>query len=272
MISLSLAPPPTVVAGVVALQALYSLCAGPYRNRFPRSRPVARTRQSLFSTGLLVLLLALASPLDDLSDHYLFTAHMVQHLMLTLAAAPLLLAGTPGWLLVDLLRTTGASGLARRLMHPLLAFGLFNGIFAFSHVPQVYDFALASEPVHAAEHLVFLATGVLLWMPVLSPAPSTLPRYHQLGQILYLFLQVVPASLVGAFLSGAPGPFYATYATAPRIFAISPLADQQLGGLIMWVGSGLYFLLATAVVFFLWASGEEAANRRPAGAARGWQA
>jgi putative membrane protein len=80
-----------------------------------------------------------------------------------------------------------------------------------------------------------------------------------------LFLQTVPASLVGALLSATSTPFYPTYVLAPRITGLSAIDDQQLGGLIMWVGSGLYFLLATAVVFFAWAGREEAANRRPVG-------
>ena len=110
-----------------------------------------------------------------------------------------------------------------------------------------------------------MATAVLMWLPVLSPLEE-IPRYPPLGQVLYLFLQSVPASLVGALLTHASSPYYSTYVLAPRVVALSALEDQQLGGLIMWVGSALYFLIATAVVFFLWAGREEAANRRPVGA------
>jgi len=138
-------------------------------------------------------------------------------------------------------------------------------VFALSHVPAVYELALASEALHALQHVLFIAAAVLMWMPVLSPLPEV-PRYPDLGQLLYLFLQSIPASLVGALLSGASGAYYATYTLAPRIVGLSPLEDQQVGGLLMWVGSGLYFLLAIGVVFFVWASREEAANRRPVGA------
>jgi putative membrane protein len=225
--------------------------------------PVAR--QAAFAGGVLAMLLALASPLDDLSDHYLFTAHMLQHLLLTLVAAPLLLLGTPGWLLHDILRTTRLLSVARLARHPVLAFGLFNLIFSLAHVPPVYELALADEPLHAAEHLVFLATAVVMWMPVLSPLPDLLPRYPPLGQVLYLFLQTIPSGIVGALLAASGSAVYATYALAPRISPLSPQDDQQLGGLIMWVGTGLYFLIASGVVFFTWASREEAANRRPIG-------
>jgi putative membrane protein len=255
----------TVLAGCIALQAAYLLCVGPYRDRIRGSRPVGLWRQIAFSQGVLVLVLALLSPLDDLADQYLFSAHMVQHLLLTLAAAPLLLVGTPGWLLRELLRATRSLDLARGARHPLVAFTTFNLVFALSHLPVLYELALSSEPLHAAQHLVFLATAVLMWLPVLSPLAEA-PPYPPLGQVLYLFLQTVPAALVGALLAHASSPYYATYVLAPRIVSLSPLEDQQLGGLIMWVGSGVYFLIATAVVFFLWASREEAANRRPVGA------
>jgi putative membrane protein len=191
---------------------------------------------------------------------------MLQHLLLILVVAPLLLAGTPGWLLRDLIERLHLLKAARLLRHPVLAFGLFNFIFAVAHVPPLYEMALASEPLHATEHLVFLATAVLMWVPVLSPAPDVLPRYPPLGQVLYLFLQSLPSGLVGALLSASGTAVYATYVLAPRITPLSPQEDQQLGGLIMWVGTGFYFLIASGVVFFSWASREEAANRRPIGA------
>jgi putative membrane protein len=262
---LSYAPPASVVAGLVGLQVVYSLSVGPYRNRFAGSARVPRLKQIAFSSGLATTFLALATPLDVLADEYLFTAHMVQHLMLTLAAAPLLLGGTPGWLLREALRTTRLQGFIRWARHPLVAFFGFNISFALAHVPAFYELTLANEPLHAVEHLVFIGTAMLMWMPVISPVPDIAPPYPALAQVLYLFLQTVPASLVGALLSATSGAYYPTYVLAPRITSLSPLEDQQLGGLIMWVGSGIYFLIATGVVFFAWAAREEAANRRPVG-------
>jgi len=256
----------TILAGIIGLQAAYLLCVGPYRDRFT-NQPVSLWKKVAFSQGMLVLLLALATPLDDLADHYLFSAHMVQHLLLTLVAVPLLLVGTPGWLLSATLRKAHLLPLVIKLRHPLLAFGIFNLVFALAHIPAAYELTLASEPLHALEHLVFLATATLMWLPILSPMAEYRP-YPPLGQVLYLFLQTVPASLVGALLAHATTAYYATYELAPRVTTLSPLEDQQLGGLIMWVGSGLYFLIATAIVFFAWASREEAANRRPMGAWR----
>lgn len=256
-------PPLSVVVGLVGLEALYLLAIGRYRDRFAQSRPVPLRGRVLFGLGVLALALALATPLDELADRYLFSVHMVQHLLITLVAAPLLLAGTPGWLLRELLRASRLTAAAKWCLHPLVAFGAFNLVFSLAHVPAVYELALRSEPVHAVEHLVFLATAIVLWLPILNQAADVLPRYHGLGQVVYLFLQTVPASLVGALLSASSAPFYPTYIAAPRITGLSPLEDQQAGGLLMWVGSGFYFLAATAIVFFAWASREEAANRRP---------
>jgi putative membrane protein len=245
----------TVLVGLLALQAAYLWRV----RRAPE--PVRLTKQLTFTSGVLVIAVALLSPLDDLADHYLFSAHMVQHLLLTLGAAPLLLGGTPRWLLRDLLRATRLTSAAHTARHPIVAFFVFNIVWAAAHLPAVYELALQNELLHALEHLLFVATAVLMWWPVLGLEP-----YPPMGQVLYLFLQSVPASLVGALLTHANAAYYATYVAAPRITSLNALEDQQLGALIMWVGSGIYFLLASAVVFFAWASREEAANRRPVGA------
>ena len=256
-------PPLSVVVGAFALAVVYWLCTRRYRDRFVGSAPVRAGRQIAFYAGVALALIALASPLDTLGDEYLFTAHMLQHLLLILGVAPLLLAGTPGWLMRDLLGALHLTGFVRWARHPLVAFLSFNLIFAFAHVPAFYELTLANESLHAAEHLVFVLTAMLMWMPVLSPVPDIAAPYPPLGQVLYLFLQTVPASLVGALLAMAGVASYATYALAPRVSPLSPLEDQQLAGLLMWVGGGLYFLIATGVVFFAWASREEAADRRP---------
>lgn len=255
-------PPLSVVAVALGLAIVYWLCTRRYRDRFRLSAPVSIGRQIAFYSGIVLTLVALASPLDTIADDYLFSAHMLQHELLILGVAPLLLAGTPGWLLRDVLDRTHLTGFVRWARHPLIAFFGFNVIFALAHLSSVYELTLASEPLHALEHVVFIGTAMLMWMPVLSPVPDISRPYPPLGQVLYLFVQTIPASLVGALLTATGTAYYATYATAPRITALSAVEDQQLGGLLMWVGGGLYFLLATGVVFFVWASREEASDRR----------
>ena len=256
-------PSPSVLAGCLALAVLYWLCTERYRSRFVGAGRVSRWRKISFYGGLMLTLFALVSPLDTIADRYLFTAHMLQHLVLILGVAPLLLVGTPRWLLRDFLQALHLTGFVRWARHPLVAFFGFNLVFALAHIPAFYELTLASEPLHAVEHVVFVLTAMLMWMPVLSPVPEISAPYPPLGQVLYLFLQTIPASLVGGLLALAGAASFATYEAAPRISALSPIEDQQLGGLIMWVGGGLYFLIATGVVFFAWAAREEAANRRP---------
>lgn len=256
-------PPLSVLAGCLGLAVIYWACTERYRDRFRTASRVPLGRKVAFYSGIALALLALASPLDTIGDTYLFTAHMVQHLLLTLGVAPLLLAGTPGWLLRDFLGATRLTGFVRWARHPLVAFFTFNLVFSLAHIPFFYELTLNNEALHAAEHLVFIGTAMLMWMPVLSPAPDISEPYPAIGQVLYLFLQTIPATLVGVLLSAAGSAYYPTYAVAPRITALSPLEDQQFGGLLMWVGGGLYFLIATGVVFFAWAAREEAASRRP---------
>ena len=195
---LNYTPPPSVVAGLAGLLVLYLLCVGRWRDRFVGSAPVAPGRQVAFVSGLFVMFVALATPLDTIGDQYLFTAHMLQHLLLTLVAAPLLLGGTPAWLLRQVLAATHLSGFVRWARHPIVAFFAFNIVFSFAHVPVFYELTLSNEVVHALEHLVFVGTAMLMWMPVVSPAPDIAARYPALGQVMYLFLQTVPASLLGA--------------------------------------------------------------------------
>ncbi|MBV9326627.1 MAG: cytochrome c oxidase assembly protein [Chloroflexi bacterium] len=256
-------PPLSVIAGALGLAIVYWLCTRRYRGRFKGSAPVKAARQVAFYSGVALALVALASPLDLLADDYLFSAHMLQHELLILGVAPLLLAGTPGWLLRDLLASVHLTGFVRWARHPLIAFFGFNLIFSLAHLSSVYELTLASEPLHALEHVIFIVTAMLMWMPVMSPVPDIAPPYPALGQVLYLFLQTIPASLVGALLAATGTAYYATYVLAPRVTALNPVEDQQLGGLLMWVGGGVYFLIATGVVFFTWASREEAADRRP---------
>jgi putative membrane protein len=254
--------PLSVVAALIGLQAAYWLCTNPYRNRIAGSQPVPVRTQYLFAQGIAVLFLALTSPLHTLSDEYLFSAHMVQHLLLTLVAAPMLIAGTPGWLLAAICRSLHITGLMRRLLHPVLAFGLYNLVFTFAHLPFFYDRALGSDLLHGLEHVIFVTSSLLLWLPILSPWKE-LPRYHVLGQIAFFFAQTAPAMLLGGLITGAGAPLYPTYANAPRVFDLDVMADQQLAGLIMWVAGGTYFLIAAAVQFFRWAAKEESRNRRP---------
>ena len=252
---------PSVVIGTLALAGAYLLGVGPLRRRFGWAERVNPGQVAIFLSGVLVIFIALLSPLHELGDEYLFSAHMVQHLLLTLVAAPLLLLGTPGWLLRPLLRSPRVLGAARFVTLPVVAFILFNVVFAFWHVPALYDLALRDRGIHILEHLMFIVAAVIMWWPILSPLPE-LPRAPNIVQMVYLFVQPTVPAIVGAMITFSDRILYTWYAEAPRVWGISGHTDQQVAGLIMWVPGGVAFLLTLIVVFLVWASEEESRARQ----------
>lgn len=211
-----------------------------------------------FAAGIAVLLLALQSPLHHLADDYLFSAHMAQHELITLAAPPLLLLGTPDWLVRGLARRLPFQAAFHTTAYPIVAFALFNLLFSFAHVPALYDALFGSEVLHRATHILFVLAAVITWLPILTPVPDVIPRISQPAQMLYCFLQTIPGSLAGSLLTLADWVLYRHYGTRPLELGISPVTDQQVGGLLMWVVGGTFFLVVLTVIFFLWADREEA--------------
>jgi len=256
---------PTLRAGLLLLAGLYLLGIGPIRRRYRLAAAVEPRQVALFFSGIALLFVALEGPLHDLSDHYLFSAHMLQHMFLTLFAPPLLLLGTPGWLLRPLIRPPLVRRVARTLTGPLPALLLFNVLFTMSHFPVFYQKTLEDHNVHVAEHLLFLATAVITWWPLLSPLPE-LPRLAYPLQLLYVFGQTFSGFLVGAFLTNTPRVLYPYYAAAPRVWGISPIDDQRLGGLLMWVAGGTFFLLVFSVVFLFLKNNDQLENDAAAAA------
>ena len=243
---------PSVILGLALLGGLYVYLGG---------LGAPRRRVASFAGALLVLGLSLNGPVHNLSDGYLFSAHMVQHLVLTLVFPPLLLYGTPAWVVRPLLRPRWVHRCGRWATRPLAAGVLFSAPITLWHFPQFYEAALEHHPLHIVQHLVFLATGVLMWWPVLSPTPE-LPRAGYLTQLLYLFTLGLPMSVAGALITLSGDVLYPFYAAAPRVWGggLAPLADQQLGGLVMWVGGTIYLWVAATVVWFRWSAREESGD------------
>jgi putative membrane protein len=244
----------STVIGLLALGALYEWRVKVHATRRAsieeRTGP-SRPQRTSFYSGLLLIFLSLNGPLHDLSDFYLFSAHMVQHLLLTLIVPPLLLYGTPGWMFRPALQYRWVNTVARFVTKPGIAFTTFNVVLAAWHLPPLYNTAMAFHPVHITEHLMFLVSATLMWWPLLSPLPE-LPRLPYPGQMLYCILMTIPMSIVAIAISLAGDVLYPVYASAPRIWGITPLADQQIGGLIMWIPGGLFFAVVLSIVFFKW--------------------
>ena len=247
---------PDIIIGLLVLEGIYLLGVGPLRQRYGWAAQVSTEKTVIFSLGVLVIYVALSSPLHELSDNFLFSAHMVQHLLLTLLVPPLLLWGTPDWLLRPMLRYPAVERTARFLTSPVVAFFLFSSVFALWHLPSLYDLTLRHHYVHVLEHLLFMATAVVMWWPILSSQPE-LPRAGYPTQMIYLFFLSLPPGFVGAGITFSGRVLYPWYAEVPRLWGISALVDQQIGGLIMKLLGALVFLVVLGVVFFVWFNREE---------------
>jgi putative membrane protein len=204
-----------------------------------------------WTSGILVLFLALVTPLSLIADRYLFSAHMLQHVLLTLIAPPLLYLGMPSWFFDPLKRMPAVLRALRVAANPFVAFAAFNITFVAWHIPALYNLALYSAEIHLLEHATMFATAMLTWLPVLSPT-RLLPRLPLPAQVLYLFLQSFVGTGLGALITLAREPIYIFYSQASRFWGISALDDQVWAGLIMWVGTAMIFLLALTIVFFRW--------------------
>lgn len=250
---------PSVIIGILLIVGFYLYAVGPWRKRHRPEEELPSWRPFVFVLGFAIIFLALVSPLDELGDTYLFSAHMVQHLCLTLIAPPLLLIGTPAWLLEPVFAYKPLYRIARGLTYPAVAFLLFNFDFWLWHAPPLYNATLENEGIHILEHLTFIILAVINWWPIFSPMPqeSKLGRLPLGGQILYLFLSGMPVVALGAGLTFFP-PLYAPYLSAPRIWGISAASDQQLGGLIMWVPGNIVYILIMSVLFIRWMQNQEA--------------
>jgi putative membrane protein len=207
-------------------------------------------RTAAFLGALGTVILAVTGPLHELAERSLVSAHMLQHLLLTLAVPPLLLAGIPGRLLLPATRLRPAARIGRALTRPLPALAIFSVVFAAWHVPFLYEWALRHHGIHAAEHLLLVASALLLWWPVLGPLPEW--RLSPPAQLLYLFVAGIPMVPVAAFMTLTDRILYPFYGDAPWQWGLSPLVDQRLGGVLMWIGGPLVFLIAMTVVYFRW--------------------
>lgn len=259
-------PDPGVIEGLVVLTVLYFLAIGPARAYLAPSvasnggptgeeKPLPWWRVAAFNLGTLLVLLAVASPLDEVSEQYLFSAHMFQHVILIYPVPVLWLIGTPGWLLKPLLDMDWSAPLFRLVTKPVVAFVLFNLCFYVWHIPGLYEWALRDSKIHFLEHATFMAAAYLQWWPLMPPLNVHKPLHHGL-RLLYLLagaIVQIPLFFLLAFMNRV---FYPTYINAPRISFLTPMADQQLGAILMKVAAMIAMFIAVAVVFGSWYGNE----------------
>jgi len=241
---------PSVIVGVAILSLLYG-----YASR-RSSKGVSSGQAIAFACAMAVILFSLDGPVDELEDARSFTAHMAQHLMLTLMMPPLLLLGIPGWMMRLIMKSRLTARMMRLVTNPLIAFSIYNAVLVIIHFPRVFELMCRNDDVHITIHLVLMAAGVVMWWPLLSPIPE-LPRLSYPAQLLYLFALLIPMAAVAAPITLANNVIYPWYLEGPHPYQIAPLADQVLGGLLMWVGAGFYLIGVFTVIFFRWARYED---------------
>jgi cytochrome c oxidase assembly factor CtaG len=255
-------PPVALVIGFAILYWLSNRrTVAPLRTAVSRRR-----RHACFYAGLAVLLVALASPLDALSEQ-LFWAHMLQHILLLVIAPPLIVLARPWvrlWrsLPLDARQPLGRSFARGRLVwlrrlsaalgRPLPSFVLFCGVVLAWHVPVLFDATLTSETLHALEHTLFFVTALMFWKQVIDSLPLH-ASLNELQRVVYLIGAMVVMWVLAVVLALAPHPLYGAYAQqASRPGGISALADQQIAAGIMWVPGSITFVIVLFVYFHRW--------------------
>lgn len=226
------------------------------RHVTPGEPAATRGQVVAFVSGVVALLVASDWPVHELAEERLLSVHMVQHLLMSLVAPPLLLAGTPGWLFRTILSPRWAFVVVRALARPIVALLVFNAFIALSHWPALVALALRSEPAHFGIHAVLVLTALLMWMPVLSPVVE-IPRLRYPGQMLYLFAQSIVPTVPASFLTFADTPIYPFYGLAAPLLGVDPVTDQRIAGLVMKLVGGFILWGVIAVLFFRWHRQEE---------------
>jgi cytochrome c oxidase assembly factor CtaG len=210
-----------------------------------------------FVAGVGAMLLALISPLDVIGDEYLFSAHMVQHLLLVLMVPPLLLNGITRRFTHRLLEHNSLRMIENFLGKAVVAWTVGIGSLAIWHVPALFDAALENEYIHIAEHLCFLVSATIFWWPIFGPLPEY--RLSPLGTQLYLLAGAIANSLIGIWLTFASVAIYKPYldpVDSLRLmqlfrseWGVTPVVDQEVAGLLMWIGGGFVFVSVMTSTF-----------------------
>jgi putative membrane protein len=244
---------PFLTGGLILAGWLYAVLAGPLRSRLAPGAPYPAARAWMFYGALVVFYLAVGSPLDQVSERFLLSAHMVQHLLIMYPVALLILLGLPAWMIDPLLSRPALRGPFGMLLHPMACAILSTAVISLWHAPFLYEWTLQDKVVHVVEHLMFLAVSLLYWWPIASPSrvfPS--PGYG--GRMIYIFGTEVAMIPVAAYVVFSGDILYPTYEYAPRLIAgFSPADDQLTAGIIMKITGMTVSLGALAFCFFKWA-------------------
>jgi putative membrane protein len=246
---------PYLIGGLIFLGWAYAIATGPLRARLAgpgTPYPAAAARK--FYGALVIFYLAVGSPLDQVGERFLFSAHMLQHQLLVYPAAILFLLGLPEWTVRPVTDVAGLRPVFRVLTNPIICGLVYTVVVSAWHLPYFYDWALRDKFVHILEHITFFVAALFLWWPVCSPSREFPPTAYP-WQMLYFLGITIGMTPVFAYITFSQDILYPTYEFAPRLTTLTPHQDQVLAGTMMKLIGLAVSLGAFTVAFFRWHKG-----------------
>ncbi len=243
---------PDVLLFTVLIAVIYLAFTGPWQARITGSEPVSGKKKVAFLSGLLLFYLAQGSPINYYGHQYLFSLHMVQQSFLYLVVPPLLLVGTPAWLLARIFPAGWPRKLLSFFTNPLIGALSFNLLFSFYHLPFIFDEISLLPTAMSIYHAVLLVAAFMMWWPIVSPL-SQETQLSDLRKIAYIFANSVLITPACALIIFSDTQLYESYRQVPELIAgHSAFEDQRLGGVLMkLIQEGLYSSIL-AYTFFKW--------------------
>jgi putative membrane protein len=257
MPSFQLHPEVWVLVGAIVAMGVYAARVIGPKVVADGSPVVSRRQTGWFVAGVVVLWLSSEWPMHDVAEERLYSVHMVQHLLLSYAVAPMFLLATPTWL-ARLVVQEGTW--LRRLCHPVVAGGLFNVLAMFLHWQYAVNTSVENGAFHYGLHVFLVFASLLMWMPVCGPMPEL--RLSLPGQMIYLFMMSIVPTVPAAWLTFAEGVVYTSYDVPERLWGLSATTDQQLAGLVMKLIAGFYLWGLIITLFFRWSKAQMESNRK----------
>ena len=243
---------PFLTGGLILAGWLYALLAGPFRSNLAPGVPYPRAHAWRFYSGLVLFYLAVGSPLDQIGERFLLTAHMAQHLVIMYPVPLLIMLGIPSWMIDPLLSRPAVKVPMALLVKPLPCAVISSLVISVWHLPLLYEWTLQDKLVHVGEHLMFLAVSLLYWWPLVSPS-RVLPAPSYGTRMIYLVGTEIMMIPVAAYIVFSNDILYPTYEYAPRLIAdFTPAQDQLLAGILMKVAGVTVSLIAMGICFYRW--------------------
>ena len=214
----------------------------------PKDEIVSRKQITAFGFAIGMLWVASDWPMHDISEEYLYSVHMFQHMVLSYFVPPLVLLATPRWLFDAVIGRGPARGAVRFLSRPVIAGVVFNVMVMITHIPALVNQSVSNGPLHYSLHILVVTASLLMWVPVLCPDPSWQMGYG--GKMIYLFLMSVVPTVPAAWLTFAEGVVYKHYDISVRVWGLSVTTDQQLAGAVMKTGGSIFLWTIVTFLFF----------------------